>query len=119
EQYLDHCARLAGVALTWLGVQLIAGDSGPNTSPQRTSLHVVSLLLGSLAVSLDAAVLGAALALKQLPVGAMLVVIPAVTAVVSALGFALAHQYRTVLGRAAEITAGSILIAAGGYHICG
>ncbi|MEZ6061127.1 MAG: manganese efflux pump [Planctomycetaceae bacterium] len=115
-EWLAEHRWLAGAGLVWIGLQMIFASGSPRTSGSGGPISIAGCLVHGLLVSIDTCVLGAALAMKRLPILQLAIIVSFVTATVTLLGFGFARHFQQTTGRAAEIAAGVFLLAVGGWH---
>jgi putative Mn2+ efflux pump MntP len=109
---IDHWIALG--LLTFVGVRMIrSGLSSEVESHQTDPSRGGTLILLSVAVSIDAFAVGLSLAMLSVPIAYPVVVIGVVTAGLSVVGLHLGNRLGKAFGKRMEIIGGVILIAIG------
>jgi len=109
---VDHWVALA--LLSFVGVRMIRSGLAPADNPRRPNpSRGWTLVMLSVAVSIDALAVGLSLAMLNVRIVYPSVVIGVVTGALSWLGLALGHRLGQRLGARMEIAGGLLLIAIG------
>lgn len=108
---IDHW--IAFILLGLIGIKMIADALDKNSQKNNEILKIKSLLLLSVATSIDAFIIGITLSLLKTPFLISIISIGTITFVLSFLGFIFGRQLGKLFGRKVEIFGGVVLILIG------